>query len=56
LPLPCLHDMSGSKSSYPRVFSPNFQTFSFILHWLMEIFPFVFYHPLEPVDPCFEGS
>jgi hypothetical protein len=22
----------------------------------MEVFPFVFYRPLEPVDPCFENS
>jgi hypothetical protein len=22
----------------------------------MELFPFVFCHPLEPVDPCFEDS
>jgi hypothetical protein len=22
----------------------------------MEVFPFVFHHPLEPVDPCFEDS
>jgi hypothetical protein len=22
----------------------------------MEVFPFVFYYPLEPVDPCFEDS
>jgi hypothetical protein len=22
----------------------------------MEIFPFVFYHPFERVDPCFEDS
>jgi hypothetical protein len=37
-------------------FSLNFQSFSFILHWLMEVFPFVFYHPLELVNPCFEDS
>jgi hypothetical protein len=22
----------------------------------MEVFPLAFYHPLEPVDPCFEDS
>jgi hypothetical protein len=22
----------------------------------MEVFPFVFCHPLEPVDPCLEGN
>jgi hypothetical protein len=36
-------------------FSLNFQAF-FILHFLMEVFPFVFYHPLKPVDSCFEVS
>jgi hypothetical protein len=42
------------KSSCPRVFSLNFQASSFILHLLMEVFPFMVYHPLEPVNPCFE--
>jgi hypothetical protein len=37
-------------------FSLNFQIFSFVLHSVMEIFPFVFYHPLESVDPCFKNS
>jgi hypothetical protein len=37
-------------------FSLNFQVFSFIPHLLTEVFPFVFPHPLEHVDPCFEDS
>jgi hypothetical protein len=37
-------------------FPLNFQALSFILHLLMEVPPFVFYHPLEPVDPCFEDN
>jgi hypothetical protein len=41
------------KKFVSSVFSLNFQTFSFVLHLLMEVFPFVFYHPLEPVDPYF---
>jgi hypothetical protein len=41
-----------SESSYPQ----DFQAFSFILHLLMEVFPFGFYHPLETIDPCFENS
>jgi hypothetical protein len=44
----------GSESSYPRVFSLNFQEFSFILYFLMDVFPVMFYHQLEPVGPCFE--
>jgi hypothetical protein len=36
--------------------SLNFRAFSFILRALMEVFPFVFYHLIEPVDPCFEDS
>jgi hypothetical protein len=47
-------NIEGSKSSYPRFFSLNFQAFSFILQFLMEVFPFVPSHPLGPVDPCFE--
>jgi hypothetical protein len=27
-----------------------------IRHLLMELFPFVFHHPLQLVDPCFEDS
>jgi hypothetical protein len=38
------------------VFSLDLQEFSFILHLPMEVFPFVFCHPLDPVDPCFEDS
>jgi hypothetical protein len=45
-----------SKRLYHRVFSLNFQVFSFIFHLLMEVCSFVFYHSLEPVDPCFEDS
>jgi hypothetical protein len=52
----CHHSFGRSKSSCPRVCSLNFQAFSFALHLLMEVFAFVFYHPLEPVDPCFEDS
>jgi hypothetical protein len=46
---------SGQKS-VSSVFSLNFQAFSFILHLLMKTFPFVLYHSLKPVDPCFEDN
>jgi hypothetical protein len=46
----------GGQKVVSLVFSLNFQAFSFILHLLMKQFPFVFYHPLEPVDPCFEDN
>jgi hypothetical protein len=47
---------AGQKNSYPRVSLLNFQAFSFIRHLLMEVFPLVFYHPLDSVDPCFEDG
>jgi hypothetical protein len=43
------------KSSYPRAFWLVFETF-FLFHLLMEVFPFVLCHPLEPVDPPIEDS
>jgi hypothetical protein len=48
--------IGGSKSMDPQIFSLTFQAFSFILHLLMEAFPFVFCHPLKPVNTCFEDS
>jgi hypothetical protein len=45
-----------SKGSCPRGFSLNFQAFSFILHFLMKVFPFGFCHTLEPGGPCFEDG
>jgi hypothetical protein len=37
-------------------FFTEFSSIFFFLHLLMDIFPFVFCHPLEPVDPCFNDS
>jgi hypothetical protein len=37
-------------------FSLNFQVFSVIRHLLMAVFPFMFYHPLESVEPCFKDK
>jgi hypothetical protein len=44
------------KKFVSSVFSLCFQAFSFILHLLLEVFPFLFYHALEIVDLCFEDS
>jgi hypothetical protein len=36
--------------------STEFSSIFLILYLLMEVFPFVFCHPLEPVGPCFEDG
>jgi hypothetical protein len=46
----------GIKKFLSSDFFTDFQAFSFILHLRLGIFPLVFYHPLEPVDPCSEDS
>jgi hypothetical protein len=37
-------------------FFTEFSSIFFRSSILMDILPFVFYHSLEPVDPCFEDS